>query len=527
MQLSSHLRLSRHGVWCFRLVLPGPVAVVVGQREILKSLGTKRPEEARVKAHALSATLIPLCRTLRRILSIDPNSIDPKNVRELILKGYKREGSTVSIDHLETTRTDPLGMEVERRIVNAITSPDPEPLQISEAELAYVEQGKEEIRRLFGTKQPDIPEKLGDAIESFMKTKAGLAAASQKLYRSRLGVFAELIGPDRMVHAITAADCIRAKEALEARSAHASKRKAQPPQASGTKMVAKGSTANPGSSTKPSPKIGAGTIREFLTLWQDFFAWAIGSRRYLDDNPIEGIPRPSVGNNVGGAEPFSMGELQKIFDPAQFMTAKRPNQFWGPLIALFTGCRSNEIAQLRIKDIVIEDGIPCFNMVHEPNAKPPTQLKNSDSVRMLPIHPKLLEIGFQSYLDDLKAIGADRLFPNLPADKNGKREKYLSRDFNEGLLVRVGVHQTRTKVLHSFRDTVTATLVNKLHAAHIADWMGHAREGTESKHYIPEQTMQEKMEVTVPLLDFPNLNLAGISYQAGWWNEWLKRNMKP
>jgi hypothetical protein len=51
MQLSSHLRLSRHGVWCFRLVLPDSVAAVVGQREILKSLGTKRPEEARLKAY--------------------------------------------------------------------------------------------------------------------------------------------------------------------------------------------------------------------------------------------------------------------------------------------------------------------------------------------------------------------------------------------------------------------------------------------------------------------------------------------
>lgn len=528
MQLSSHLRLSRHGVWCFRLVLPDPVAAVVGQREILKSLGTKRPEEARLKAYTLSATLVPLCRTLRRILSIDPNGIDPKDVRELILKGYKREGGSVSIEHLETTRTDPLGMEVERRIVNAITSPDPAPLHISEAELAYVEQGKEEIRRLFGTKQPDIPEKLGKAIEIYLKSKADLAASSKDLYEVQLNVFARLVGGnDRLVHSITNVDCVRAKEALETMPANASKRKQPPPQARSTPIKAKAS-ANSGGAEKPLPTLGARTIKESLNRWEAFFDWAIGSRRYVGANPVADIPRPSVSNNDEGAKPFTDGELGKIFDPAEFMTAKRPHQFWGPLIALFTGCRSNEIAQLRLKDIVIEEGITCFNFVHDPHGTPPSFLKNSASNRLLPIHPKLWTIGFQAYLDDLKAIGADRLFPNLPADENGKREKYLSRDFNEGLLVRVGVYQKRAKVMHSFRDTVSAALIRgRLDGGQKSDWLGHAREGTGQKHYDPPQTIQEKMDITIPMLDFPNLNLAGISYQAGWWNEWLKRNMKP
>lgn len=523
MQLSSHLRLSRHGVWCFRLVLPDAVAVAIGQREIQKSLGTRRPEEARLKAYALSATLVPLCRTLRRILSIDPNSIDPKNVRDLIVKGIVRDGTKVSVEHMETTATDPTLHQGELRVVEKILSSSPTSPVISEEELAYVEQGREEIRRLFGAKQPDIPEKLGEAIKIYLKSKADLAESSKDLYEARLNVFAKLVGgEDRLVHSIASVDCVKAKEALEAMPANASKRKPQPPKARSTPIRADGGAE------KPLPTLAAPTIKESLNQWEAFFEWAIGSRRYVGANPVADVPRPSVSNNDEGAKPFTDGELDKIFEPTVFMAAKRPHQFWGPLIALFTGCRSNEIAQLRLKDIVIEGGIPCFNFVHDPHSIPPSFLKNSTSNRLLPIHPTLWNIGFQAYLDDLKTIGADRLFPNLPADENGKREKYLSRDFNEGLLVQVGVYQKRAKVMHSFRDTVSAALIRgRLDGGQKSDWLGHAREGTGQKHYDPPQTIQEKMDITIPMLDFPQLDLSGIRYKPGWWNIWLSKNMKP
>ena len=526
MQLSSHLRLSRHGVWCFRLVLPDAVATAIGQREIIKSLSTKRPEVARLTAYSLSATLVPLLRKLRRVLTIDPNSIDPKNVRELIIKGIRREGNTVSAEHVETTRKDPEGMEHERRIVDSLFSLDAPPPKFSEAEMAYVQEGRDELMRLFGAKEPDIPETLKAAIDGFMGTKAGLSEATKKLYKARLGVFTQLIGgPDKMVHAITAADCVKASEALQRMPANVSKRKVQPPQARSTPIKPKAVATT---KEKPLPILASGTVKDSLALWQDFFKWAIGARRYTEANPIEGITRPATSANEAGAEPFSEAELLKIFQPAVLMARKRPSQFWGPLIGLFTGCRSNEIAQLRLSDIVVDSGIKCFRMIHDPKGNPPTILKNTASARTLPIHPKLWQLGFQAYLDDLAAIGANRLFPNLPADKNGKREKGLSRDFNEGLLVEVGVYQTRTKVMHSFRDTATGALVDgKLHPSHIEDWMGHARKGTEGKHYVTPQTTQQKLDGPIRMLDFPSIDFSMIRYKAGWWNAWLKNNMKP
>ncbi len=52
-----------------------------------------------------------------------------------------------------------------------------------------------------------------------------------------------------------------------------------------------------------------------------------------------------------------------------------------------------------------------------------------------------------------------RLFPYLPMDALGKREKYISRDFNEKHLPAVGVHKLRCKVFHSFADPSPMAIV--------------------------------------------------------------------
>lgn len=126
---------------------------------------------------------------------------------------------------------------------------------------------------------------------------------------------------------------------------------------------------------------------------------------------------------------FRPDELKRIFQPHVFAAIKRPHQYWGLLLGLFTGARSNELAQLRLEDFCIDGDIHYINITHDPEGG--TQTKNAASKRMLPLHRTLWTIGLQDYLYDLRDLGADRLFPNLPADKHGKREKYLSRDFNE------------------------------------------------------------------------------------------------
>ncbi len=490
MQLPSHLRLSRHGVWCFRLVLPDIIASTLGQKEIRKSLGTRCPQTAKYLAYHLSGKILPIVRKAKHTMTLDPNSIDPKSVRELIVKGLEidRNTGTFKVEYLET-------------------NPDPEIAKREFAALWAMTQGgapapigneeKPAARPVCGT-----PCTIEEAKKAFLAHKGDLAPGSRKTYAYRLDLFASLVGgAKKILNHITKQDCIQAAEDFRNSAPHATKR-------------AEGITGQ--------GIVTASTVKDMLTLWQSFFEWAIGTDRYAGENPVTKIPRPSKNAAQRGAEAFRADELATIFQAQNFAEMNRPHQYWGPLIALFTGARSNEIAQLRLSDFKELEGVRCFHITEDKQGG--TRTKNAASNRILPIHPTLWAIGLDAYLTDLRAIGADRLFPNLPKDAQGKREKYLSRDFNENLLGKIGLRQPRVKVFHSFRDTVAGKLASaQIHAAHIADWLGHVRQGTEGEHYIGPLTPAQQVGVVLPALDF-KLNFSGFKYEPGRWNDWLKRN---
>lgn len=529
MQLASHLRLSRCGIYQFRLVLPDNLAAIVGQKCIIQSLGTKRPEQARLAAYRLSARILPFVRALRRTVVFDPDSIDPKDVRELIVKNLKiTADGGLSADYIETS-ADPAVAEREMRHLERLARPAKALSPISEEAADKVLAERDEFAAIVeaalaakaaSTPPPPPPAlacNIEAAIEAFMAHKSGTAKTTQSAYRRRLDIFAMLAGgKERMLHEITPAECVRIAEALARLPSHARV------VMSAEEMLAKPSDGIP---------IAKPTVKEYLILIQDFFDWAIGSLRYpKGDNPFASIQKPSEGSHGGtgnGAEAFTDAELQQIFQPALFADMKRPHQFWGPLIALFTGARANEIAQLRVIDIVQENGVLCIDITHEPNHPVPTRTKNQNSVRRIPLHQKLLAIGFEDFVADMKATGTQRLF-GLPIGDDGKCERYLSRDFNEGLAVKAGVYKYRKKTLHSFRDTV----VNQLGRAHvwgpyIDQWMGHASKTVQGAHYALKLTAGQAFQQTSAALNYPNLNLAGIRYQRGRWDEWVKSQLQP
>lgn len=507
MQLPSHLYQSRHGIWYFRVVLPDAVANLLAQREIKRSLNTRCPIAAKLAAYRLSAKILPVIKHIKGEAMVDPLGINLDDVRKLIAKGLEinvRAG-VIKAEHFET---DPNPDQAKRetdvleRITQMLASQQP---SLDKERLQALLREQAEIDDAL---KPPVskPSKLGEAVKDFIKFKKDLAPTTLTAYEYRLGMLIELLGGEnKMLHAFKAEHCQEAADKFQAMAPHQSKRQN-------------------GNEPDNHDGVAAGTVKDVLTLWQSFFSWATRTGRYAGPNPIAEIPRPKKNNTDGGAKPFLESELKKIFNPALMNAMKRPHQFWGPLIALYTGARSNEIAQLRLEDFIEENGVQCIQIDHDEAGG--TRLKNDESKRVLPLHPILFEIGLQDYLDDLVAIGAKRLFPNLPADKNGKREKYLSRDFNEGHLREIGIHKPRVKVFHSFRDTVTGKLCKRkgLHADHIDDWMGHARVTTNGKFYNAPLTPSEQVEMIFPAMSY-EVDLSQIRYKKDMWSEWLKKHM--
>jgi integrase len=532
MLLPAHLRRSRHGIYYFRVILPAPLAALLGQRELVRSLGIRSPKLAKISGYQLWNQIEPLLRRLTRIMAIDPNAINPEDVKKLVAQkldfrpdgGFSVEGVKTS-DDPEVSRRELASISDMankwREIHNFTAKMSDEEFDANRAEaeklrdeLMAISRGATAQRMAIDPPIGDLPLRpstLREGFDAFLAYKRGIAQSSKDSYTYSFELFATLVGGEkRMCHEVTVLELQEFNDALPLVPLHAVKR--------GIKLgKASDLIANPPKAKdkdgNPLESISGESANLHLSNLQSFFDYLISSGRRNGANHIAKLTRHSDGEQGDGAVGFEEDELRCIFDPEQLMKAKRPTQFWGPLLALYTGARLNELACLDMKDFVIERGIPCISIRRVPRAKPNTivhnaerstkQVKNKESIRHVPLHPDLWEIGLQDYIDDMKSLGATRLFPTLPRDKKGKRERRLSHDGNE-YLKEVGVHVLRVKVMHSFRDTVSDMLgIGDMDEFSADQRTGHATQGVKAKHYRRKVAADIMAVKGFKALDFP------------------------
>jgi integrase len=89
----------------------------------------------------------------------------------------------------------------------------------------------------------------------------------------------------------------------------------------------------------------------------------------------------------------------------------RDAKFWLPLIALYSGMRLSEIAQLRLADIRTEQGVAFFAVLNTAE----TSTKTPSSERFVPIHRELIRLGLLDRVAELTRRGERRLFPEIVA----------------------------------------------------------------------------------------------------------------
>lgn len=171
---------------------------------------------------------------------------------------------------------------------------------------------------------------------------------------------------------------------------------------------------------------------------------------------------------------FSDENLQKMFDPATFVpwALKYPHRWWGPMLGLYLGARINEVAQLKVADILEERGTWCIairmtadaDLAKDPRRRSRTRqsLKGKSAVRTLPIPQPLLDAGFLDFVEDMKACGHPRLFPHLSAGVNQKTGDTNAR-YSQGLLSQFGRYLKdlgfpKGVGFHAFRHTLATDL---------------------------------------------------------------------
>ncbi|WP_144233622.1 site-specific integrase [Oceanidesulfovibrio marinus] len=238
-------------------------------------------------------------------------------------------------------------------------------------------------------------------------------------------------------------------------------------------------------------------------------------------NKVLDVKLDQQGRTTGKRVAFTEDDLSKLFDPEAYGedTGKTPSKFWLPILALYTGARLEELAQLHLTDIHTVDDV----LVIDINDEDGKRLKTAAAVRRVPVHPFLRKLGFTKYASDLTKQGEERLFPDLPLVENtGKYSAAVSQWFTryrreQGVDVDA---DGNSKVFHSFRHTfITRCKHLGLNRQMLKEIVGHEQGETDDVTagyegaYPPAMLLEEiikKIDFHERVEELNHLNFQGI-----------------
>lgn len=160
--------------------------------------------------------------------------------------------------------------------------------------------------------------------------------------------------------------------------------------------------------------------------------------------------------------------------------------YFGPMIAHYHGFRREEFCGLAIQDIDVEGAYPCFVIRFNKIRR----LKNLASIRKHVIHPELIRLGFLDYVERIKSLGYDRVFPELvsPSTKVVAGER-LYDELKPGF-------EATDLVTHKFRHFFGSDLKKrKVDEEGRADLLGHAVGSETADRYSEAVWGTEQLEL--------------------------------
>jgi len=214
-------------------------------------------------------------------------------------------------------------------------------------------------------------------------------------------------------------------------------------------------------------KMSDRNVNKILGFVRAFWNWAEGQYDDIPTNPFNKMNLRLVTKARDERDPFTTGQLQKIFDAPMFTGCKSAKSYltdgshvpfdqsiyWVPLIGLFTGARSGEIIQLLCEDVKTEGDILYFNITGDGADQ---NVKTDTSIRTIPVHSMLKRLGFEKFVAAQRKKG-ERLFPDFRKVGGYYSTGYSSRF--KRFLIDIGV-KTDKNSFHSFRHTFEDACLN-------------------------------------------------------------------
>ncbi|MGL6622407.1 tyrosine-type recombinase/integrase [Aeromonas veronii] len=241
----------------------------------------------------------------------------------------------------------------------------------------------------------------------------------------------------------------------------------------------------------------AKTISEYRSACAQMLNFAV-QMEYTAKNPFDQV-------KIRCAQPtprqrWELPQLKTLFSSESFTQHAYNNvdDYWIPLVLLHTGARPAEICQLRVSDVMTQDNIACLNITDEGEAQ---SIKNGNSRRFVPIHSRLIALGFLHYVELRRRQGHVQLFSCTATGEFGEWTKNFECRFSR-YLGKLGFVAGQRPTAYGFRHTVIDELQQRDTPEHaVADLAGHSKIGFTYRHYGKKSTVQ-RLQAVVEQLDF-------------------------
>ncbi|WP_412706499.1 DUF6538 domain-containing protein [Aeromonas rivipollensis] len=175
----------------------------------------------------------------------------------------------------------------------------------------------------------------------------------------------------------------------------------------------------------------------------------------ISKNPCSGIKVKVPNVTRERAPEFTDTEMKTLSSSGLFTGDIRPARanygeaiYWVPVLLIYTGARLEEICQLFRRDVEQKEG---QWVIHIRDWDESQSVKTGKS-REVPLHPHLLELGFERFLASCAAEGP--LFSELKVSKpTGRYSDKLGKWLGEQIRQILGLKTGSISPLHAFRHT--------------------------------------------------------------------------
>lgn len=270
--------------------------------------------------------------------------------------------------------------------------------------------------------------------------------------------------------------------------------------------------------------IDAGTVKSRLMNVRAFFN-DMERRKFISQDILRSISNllssriniiEESKRNENNDPPYELEELRNLFCQSDYLlwSSLHAEDYWLPLLGLFTGARSEELVKLKRKDVKQTPEQP-FRAGRKDTSRAgiwfldltsgERRLKAHTSYRVVPLHSFLVDLGFVDYVSDYDQ--EDYIFPFYANKAKGKfgdeyrryrRSVGVGRDENEMEGRRLHFHTFRKNAINVFKDRDVPDSVSREIVGH---GLAGGKKDAHTQNYEQRHTIEKLYDDGIKVLD--------------------------